>query len=175
MRAHSEPRRLGLARRILQTADGRLRGQRLRRSPDSGRPQASSADRAAADRGRWHPHGRRRSPRRAPSPSRTSRAGCGPDRGDPASHRRAAGTHRASRSASRSSSSAAIGGLVAAVKIDCEFLAADRWQVEGKRRIVGHGGCGAGLIREATRRNTDLLRESPALRHSRHINLMRRA
>ena len=62
---------------------------------------------------------------------------------------------------------AAIGGLVAAVKIDCEFLAADGWQVEGKRRIVGHGGCGAGLIREATRRNTDLLRESAAFRHSR--------
>ncbi len=27
-----------------------------------------------------------------------------------------------------------------------EFLAADGWQVEGKQRIVGHGGCGAGLI-----------------------------
>jgi hypothetical protein len=25
-----------------------------------------------------------------------------------------------------------------------------RWQVEGKQRILGHGGCGAGLIREAT-------------------------
>ena len=36
-----------------------------------------------------------------------------------------------------------IGGLGAAVKIDCEFLAADRWQLEGKQRIVGHGGCGA--------------------------------
>jgi hypothetical protein len=37
----------------------------------------------------------------------------------------------------------AIGGLVAAVKINCELLAADRWKVEGKRRIVEHGGCGA--------------------------------
>jgi hypothetical protein len=35
-----------------------------------------------------------------------------------------------------------------------------RWQVEGKQRILGHGGCGAGLIREATRRSNDLLRVS---------------
>jgi hypothetical protein len=41
--------------------------------------------------------------------------------------------------------------LIAAVKINCEFLALNRWKVEGKQRIVGHGGCGAGLIREATR------------------------
>jgi len=62
---------------------------------------------------------------------------------------------------------AGIGGLVAAVKIHCDFLAMDRRQVEGKRRIVGHDGCGAGLIREATRRNTDLLRESWPLCHRR--------
>jgi len=49
-------------------------------------------------------------------------------------------------------------------------LAMDRWQVEGKRRIFGHGGCGAGLIREATRRNTDSLRESRPLRHRRRKN-----
>jgi len=41
------------------------------------------------------------------------------------------------------------------------------WQVEGKQRILGHGGCGAGLIREATRRSNDLLRESASSRHSR--------
>jgi hypothetical protein len=33
--------------------------------------------------------------------------------------------------------------------IDCEFLAADRWQVEGKRHIVCHGGCGAPLVHGA--------------------------
>jgi hypothetical protein len=44
------------------------------------------------------------------------------------------------RSFSRSSS---VGGLVTAVKINCDFLAADRWKVKGKQRIVGHGGCGA--------------------------------
>ncbi len=32
-----------------------------------------------------------------------------------------------------------VGGLIAAVEIDCEFLASNRWQIEGKRRSVGHG------------------------------------
>jgi hypothetical protein len=44
---------------------------------------------------------------------------------------------------------AGIGGLGAAGKIYCEFLALDGWQVEGKRRIVGHGGCGAGLVAQS--------------------------
>jgi len=60
-----------------------------------------------------------------------------------------------------------IGRLVATLKINCELLAVHRWQVEGKQRILGHGGCGAGLIREATRRSNDLLRESASSRHSR--------
>ena len=64
-----------------------------------------------------------------------------------------------------------IGGLVAAGKIHGEFFAADGWQVEGKRHIVGHGGCGARLIREATCLDNDLLRESAASRHSRRKNL----
>jgi hypothetical protein len=46
---------------------------------------------------------------------------------------------------------------------------------ERKQRIVGHGGCGAGLIREATRWNNDLLRESAAFRQSRRKNFQRRA
>jgi hypothetical protein len=62
---------------------------------------------------------------------------------------------------------ATIGGLVAAVEINCEFLTADRWKVEGKRRIVGHGGCGAGLIRKALCLDNDLLRESRSWRYSR--------
>ncbi len=45
---------------------------------------------------------------------------------------------------------AGIGGLRAAVKIHCEFLAVHGWQVEGKRRIVGHGGCGVGLIAQGS-------------------------
>jgi hypothetical protein len=49
-----------------------------------------------------------------------------------------------------------VGGLVAASKIDCEFLAANGWQVEWKRRIVDHGGCGGAVIREATCLNINL-------------------
>src|SRR5246127_49003 len=60
----------------------------------------------------------------------------------------------------------AIRRLIAASKINCEFLAPDRWKVEGKQRIVAHGGCGRGLIHVAIRWNTDLLRESPASCHS---------
>ena len=59
---------------------------------------------------------------------------------------------------------AGVARLVAAAKIDCAFLAPDSWQLEGKRRIVGHGGCGARLIRDATCLDNDLLRESLALR-----------
>ena len=99
-----EPRRLRLARRILQTTDRRLRGQRLRRCPDSDRPRASSADHAAAGRGRWHPCGRTRSQRRAPSPSRTFRDRCGSDRVGPASHRQSRRHTPSLRSACRSSS-----------------------------------------------------------------------
>jgi hypothetical protein len=62
---------------------------------------------------------------------------------------------------------AGVGRLVAAGEIDCELLAADGWQVEGKQRIVGHGGCGARLVREAHRQDNDLLRESRTLHHSR--------
>jgi hypothetical protein len=40
--------------------------------------------------------------------------------------------------------------LVAAVKINCEFLTADRWKVERKQRIVVHGGCGGALMHIAT-------------------------
>jgi hypothetical protein len=39
------------------------------------------------------------------------------------------------------------------------FLAPDRWKIEGKQRIVAHGGCGGGLMHIAVRWNTDLLRE----------------
>ena len=69
----------------------------------------------------------------------------------------------------------AVRGLVAAVKIDCEFLTMDRWQVEGKRYNVGHGGCGAPLVYVVIPPNTDLLRESLPLRHSHHQILLRRA
>jgi hypothetical protein len=66
-------------------------------------------------------------------------------------------------------------GLVATLQIHCECLASDRWQVEGKRCSVDPDGCGALLIRDAIRRNTELLSESLASRHNRHINLIPRA
>jgi hypothetical protein len=47
---------------------------------------------------------------------------------------------------------AAVGRLVIAVEINCDFLAADRWKVEGKQRIVGHGGCGGRQMHIAIRR-----------------------
>ena len=59
----------------------------------------------------------------------------------------------------------AIGRLIAALEIDGEFLATNGGQIERKRRIVSHSGCGAGLIREATRGNTNLLRESGTFRY----------
>src|SRR4029079_2587717 len=40
----------------------------------------------------------------------------------------------------------AIRRLIATSKINCEFLAPDRWKLEGKQRIVAHGGFGGGLI-----------------------------
>jgi hypothetical protein len=67
----------------------------------------------------------------------------------------------------RAQQQTSIGRLVATLKNNCELLAVHRWQVKGKQRILGHGGCGAGLIREATRRSNGLLRESASSRHNR--------
>ena len=44
---------------------------------------------------------------------------------------------------------AAVRGLVAAVEIDCELLAADGWQIERKQRSFGHGGVALRFGREA--------------------------
>ena len=163
-----EPRRLRLARRILQTTDRRLRGQRC------------AAVRAAADRelhqrimpqpvevdGILVAAGNRRDPRHHHLEHIvTDAARIAPIRhriGKPPAH-----PELALRLPQQQQT--AIRRLVAAVKINCEFLAMDRWQVEGKQRIVGHDGCGAPLIRDATRLDTDLLRESRTSRHSRQL------
>jgi hypothetical protein len=58
-------------------------------------------------------------------PSRTSHAGCGSDRGDPALFRRAAGKHHVC-APPYAEQHTAIGRLVAAGKIDGEFLTSDR-------------------------------------------------
>lgn len=44
---------------------------------------------------------------------------------------------------------AAVRGLVAAIEIDCELLAADGWKIEGKQRSFGHGGVAPRFGREA--------------------------
>ena len=138
-------------------------------APLSGqRPTASFISGSCLSRSRSLPSSRhRRWPSCAPSPARTSRAGCGPDRGDPAWQRQAAGTRRAFVSASRNSRRPASDDWLPPSKSTVSFLRQDGWQVEGKRRIVGHGGCGVALIREAPRVDSDLLRESLVSCHSR--------
>jgi hypothetical protein len=142
---HPEPRRVGLAGRILQPGDGRLRRQRrsgLRTSPDRDLhqrivPQPVKVDRilvSARDRGHaLHNHLEHLMQDAVRIPAIRHR------RRKPPAH-----TKLALRLAQQQQTG--IGRLGAAVKIYCEFLALDGWQVEGERRIVGHGGCGAGLI-----------------------------
>ncbi len=58
--------------------------------------------------------------------------------------------------------------LIAAVEIDCEFLGANGWQAEGKRRNAGHGR-GARWLNAARRLDTGLPHDLNLLRHSRPI------
>jgi hypothetical protein len=68
-----------------------------------------------------------------------------------------------------------LGGAAAAWPLAARAQPGGRMRrIEGKQCSVGHGGCGDGLIREALRLNTYLLRELLALRHSRHIILIPR-
>lgn len=60
---------------------------------------------------------------------------------------------------------ACVRGLVAPVEGNCELLALDGWQIEGKRRSVGHG-CGVPLRRKHARLDNGLLRAFNDLRHS---------
>ena len=161
-----EPRCLCLARRILQTADRRLRGQR--------RP----GGRTAADRNLHQ--------RIMPQPVEVDGIlVAARNRRDPRHHhlehlvldaaRVAPIRHRSSKPRAHpkpalrlsQQQQATIRRLIAAVKINCEFLASDRWKVKRKQRIVVHGGCGGRLMHIAIRSNTDLLRESLASCHSR--------
>ena len=145
-----EPRRLRLARRILQTTDRRLRGQRcaaVRTAADRELHQRIMPQPVEVD-GILVAAGNRRDPRHHHLEHLvTDAARIAPVRhriGKPPAH-----PELALRLPQQQQT--AIRRLVAAVKIDCEFLAMDRWQIEGKRCIVGHGGCGAPLIRDAIR------------------------
>jgi hypothetical protein len=164
--SRTQSRHLDLAWRILYATDGRLRGQRrttVRTAPDRNFHQRIVAQPievvgifiATGDRSDTRHH---QFEHRVSDPVRIAAIG----------HRvrkSPAHTERALRFSQQQQ--ATIGRLVAAIKIDCELLAADSWQVEGKRRIVGHGGCGVRLMREALCLNNDLLRESLVSRYSR--------
>jgi hypothetical protein len=60
-----------------------------------------------------------------------------------------------------------IRGLIASVETYCDFPTVNGWQVEGKRRIFGHGDCGAPRLDKAIRLDTDLLCEPGTSRYSR--------
>lgn len=66
---------------------------------------------------------------------------------------------------------ARVGRLVAAVKIHREFLAANGWQVEGKRLSVFITAVARRRLHEAVRLDSDCLRKSRILRHCRHSKL----
>jgi len=161
-----QPRRLGLARCILQTRDGRLRRQRCpacRTAADCDLhqrivPQPVEVDGvlvAASDRRRTRHH---HLEHRVPDALRIA----------PIRHRcRKPPAHPELALRRSQQQQTAIRRLIAASKINCEFLAPDRWKVEGKQHIVAHGGCGGGLMHIAIRWNTDLLRESLVSCHSR--------
>ena len=44
---------------------------------------------------------------------------------------------------------AAFRGLISSLKINCEFLAMDGWQIEGEQSSFCHDGCGSAQLREA--------------------------
>ena len=56
----------------------------------------------------------------------------------------------------------------AAIEGGAHLLAPDDWQMEGKKAIVGHGGCGAFVVREERRFDNEFLPDDNALRHVRH-------
>ena len=163
-----EPRRLRPARRILKTTDRRLRGQwcaALRTTTNRHLHQRVMPQPIEVD-GILVAAGNRRDPRHHHLEHLVTDAA-----------RIAAIRHRIGKPPAHpklafrlpQQQQTAVRGLVAAVKIDCEFLAADGWNVEGKKRIVGHGGCGARLMHGAICLDNDLLRESPPLCHCRRI------
>jgi hypothetical protein len=61
-----------------------------------------------------------------------------------------------------------IRGLISSIKINCEFLAMDGWQIEGEQSSFGHDGCGGREYAKHLVSTTDLLRESRGSCHSRH-------
>ena len=47
------------------------------------------------------------------------------------------------------------------------LLATNGWKIEGKKAIVGHGGCGKSVVRAEGRLNNNFLDDFNELRHTR--------
>jgi hypothetical protein len=158
--SQSGPRRVSLARWILQSANGRLRRQRLpglgtaayRELHQGIAPQPVKVVRIL------YPH--------AIAETRCInilRIECWMRSGLRRSGIAIASLWQTPSLRSASHSQPGIAGLIASIEIDWVSC----WRVEGKKRIFGHGGCGAVRFHEAVRLNTDLLRESATSRYGR--------
>ena len=62
---------------------------------------------------------------------------------------------------------AAVRGDQATVEHRCHFFATDGWKIEGKKAIVGYGGCGKSVARAERRSGNDFLHDFNELRHTR--------
>jgi hypothetical protein len=60
-----------------------------------------------------------------------------------------------------------VGGDPPAVECGCDLLAGNGWKGEGKKRIVGHGGCGLRQSSESDGFSTQFLRSTNRLHHIR--------
>ena len=63
---------------------------------------------------------------------------------------------------------AAVRGDQATVECRRHLLATDGWKIEGKKAIVGHGGCGKSVVRFERRLGNDFLRDFNELRYARY-------
>jgi len=140
--SHTKSRRLGLARRILQAGDRRLRCQRragLRTATDRDLHERIVAQPVVIDGIFISAGDRRRARHHHLEHLMQDAVGI------------AAVRHRSSEPPTYAKlafrlaqqQQAGVGRLGAAVEIHCEFPPAHGWQVEGKQRIVVHGGRGA--------------------------------
>ena len=63
-----------------------------------------------------------------------------------------------------------VDGDTAIVECRRHLLATDGWKIEGKKAIVGHGGCGKSVARAERRLGNDFLRDPNELRYARQPN-----
>ena len=61
---------------------------------------------------------------------------------------------------------AAVRGDQAAVERRRHFLATNGWKIEGKKGIVGHGGCGQFVVPVEVRLDNEFLHDFNELRHT---------